>query len=368
MIGALLPMYVRFLILIFCQWPSVRQRGCTAVVLQALSVNLSMHKKLSKAVSGWTKSNKKKSSCQAHQKQCQLNVGCWNMRTLVEAEGPIETSVLRPSDRAVMVDWKASMKVCKLKKYKVNAVGISETKWFGQAIYQVEGYTILHSGRPVPDASPFLRNEGVGIVFDPALATAWKEAGEEWKAVSSRIIKARLKVVSKQLSGRNTPIFLTMVSVYAPTFRAPEVEKERFYSDLQVTLDEVNEQDLLLVVGDFNARVGSMERGNSEDAWIGVRGAHGVGWINEAGSDLLSFCALNELSIMNTCFEKKNIYKYTWQHHGSKHWHCIDYIIMRQRQRRLCQDVAVIHSADCWTNHKLLCAKIRVKVSYKSPA
>ena len=107
------------------------------------------------------------------------------MCTLVEAEGPTETTVLRPSGREVTIDWKASLMVHELKKYKVNAAGISESKWFGEAVYQVEDYTILHSGHPVPDEFPFLRNEGVDIVFDLALTTAWKEAGEEWKAVRS---------------------------------------------------------------------------------------------------------------------------------------------------------------------------------------
>ena len=44
--------------------------------------------------------------------------------------------------------------VRELKKYEVSMTGISETKWFGQVVYEVEGYTILHSGRPVPEESP----------------------------------------------------------------------------------------------------------------------------------------------------------------------------------------------------------------------
>ena len=101
--------------------------------------------------------------------------------------------------------------------------------------------------------------------------------------------------------------------------------------------------------------------------WNGVRGVHGVGRMNEAGEDLLSFCALNELTIMNTCFEKK-IHKLTWQHPGNKQWQCIDYVIMCQKQRRLFRDVGVFWSADYWTDRKLLCAKISVKVPRKSSA
>ena len=72
------------------------------------------------------------------------------MRTLVEAEGSIETSLTRPGSRKVTVDRKATLMVRELKKYKMSATGISETKWFGQNVYEIDGYTTLHSGRPVP--------------------------------------------------------------------------------------------------------------------------------------------------------------------------------------------------------------------------
>ncbi len=74
--------------------------------------------------------------------------------------------------------------VCEFKKYGINIAGISETKWFGQAVYMVEDFTILHSGRPVPEEAAMERNEGVGIAMDPSVTMAWREAGETWKAVS----------------------------------------------------------------------------------------------------------------------------------------------------------------------------------------
>ena len=64
-----------------------------------------------------------------------------------------------------------------------------------------------------------------------------------------------------------------------------------------------------------------------------------MGKMNEAGQALLSFCSLNEMAIMNTYLKKKTSHKHTWQHSGSKKWHCIDYVIMRKTQRRLCNDV-----------------------------
>ena len=56
----------------------------------------------------------------------------------------------------------------------------------------------------------------------------------------------------------------------------------------------MDERDLLLLVGDFNARVGSTANSSNEKTWNGVKGIHGVGRMNGAGADLLTFCALNE--------------------------------------------------------------------------
>lgn len=183
------------------------------------------------------------------------------MRTLVEAEGSIATSVARPSSRGPAVDRKATLMVQELKRFGMNITGISETKWFGQAVYNVEGYTILHSGWPIPgEAQAVERNEGVGLVLDPQMTIAWRNTGESWKAVSSRIVTARLKFArqDESRSGRrinNGPSYVTVISVYAPTHRATPEKKEDFYADLQETTDRVHVDDVLILVGDFNARV-----------------------------------------------------------------------------------------------------------------
>ena len=57
----------------------------------------------------------------------------------------------------------------------------------------------------------------------------------------------------------------------------------------------------------------------------------------------------------------------SWQHSGSKQWHCIDYVIMRQRQRQMCCDVSVLRSADRWTDHKLLREELKVHFPIKKP-
>ena len=72
------------------------------------------------------------------------------MWMLVEVEGRMETSVVRKSGRSVVVDRNAALVVQELKKYGMSITGISETKWFGKDLYDVEGYMILHSGCPLP--------------------------------------------------------------------------------------------------------------------------------------------------------------------------------------------------------------------------
>ena len=142
-----------------------------------------------------------------------------------------------------------------LKRYGVYAAGISESKWFGSNIYEVEDHFILHSGRIVPgDGQQVRRGEGVGLVLSPEATRAWRFGGEEWEPVSSRIVTAKLRV-----KGGRSPQHLVLVSVYAPTFRASDEEKEDFFTDLRRTISTAPANSTLLVVGDWNARVGSYQ-------------------------------------------------------------------------------------------------------------
>ena len=92
-------------------------------------------------------------------------------------------------------------------------------------------------------------------------------------------------------------------------------------------------------------------------------GQHGLGKANEASLDLLSFCAMNNLALMNI-FQKNDIYKQMWQHPGIKAWHCIDFIVMRQHQRKKCLDVQVMRGAECWTDHQMVRATANVDMGH----
>ena len=89
----------------------------------------------------------------------------------------------------------------------------------------------------------------------------------------------------------------TVIQVYAPTSNAQETEVERFYEDLQDLLEITPPKDVLFIIGDWNAKVGSQET-------PGVTGKFGLGMRNGAGQRLIEFCQENTLVIANTLFQQ----------------------------------------------------------------
>ena len=88
-----------------------------------------------------------------------------------------------------------------------------------------------------------------------------------------------------------------VIQVYAPTSNAEEAEVERFYGDLQDLLEVTPQKDVLSIIGDWNAKVGSQEI-------HGITGKFGLGMRNEAGQRLIDFCQENALVIANTLFQQ----------------------------------------------------------------
>ena len=102
-------------------------------------------------------------------------------------------------------------------------------------------------------------------------------------------------MISVHFQGK--PFNITVIQVYAPTSNAEEVEVEWFYEDLQDLLDLTPKKDVLLIIGDWNAKVGSQET-------PGVTGIFGLGIRNEVGQRLIEFCQENALVIANTLFQQ----------------------------------------------------------------
>ena len=103
-------------------------------------------------------------------------------------------------------------------------------------------------------------------------------------------------MISVRLQGK--PFNITVIQVYAPTSNAEEAEVEQFYEDLQDLLELTPKKDVLFIIQDWNAKVGSQES-------PGVTGKFGLGMRNEAGQRLIEFCQENALVIANSDYCKK---------------------------------------------------------------
>ena len=160
-------------------------------------------------------------------------------------------------------------------------------------------------------------------------------------------------MISVRLQGK--PFNITVIQVYAPNSNAEEAEVERFYEDLQDLLEITPKKDVLFIIGDWNAKVGSQET-------PGVTGKFGLGMQNEAGQRLIEFCKENALVITNTLFQQHKRRCYTLTSPDGQHPNQIDYILCSQRWRSCIQLAKTRSRADCGSDHELLIAKFRLKL------
>ena len=158
-----------------------------------------------------------------------------------------------------------------------------------------------------------LRRNGVAIIVN--------------KRVQNAVLGFSLKndrMISVHLQGK--PFNITVILVYAPTSNAEEAEVERFYEVLQDFLELTPRKDVLFIIGDENAKVGSQET-------PGVSGKFGLGIQNETGQRLIEFCQENTLVIANTLFQQHKRRLYTWTSPDGQHRNQIDFILCSQRWR-----------------------------------
>ena len=109
------------------------------------------------------------------------------------------------------------------------------------------------------------------------------------------------------------PFNITVIQDYASTTNAKEAEVEWFYEDLQDLLELTPKKDVLFIIGDWNAKVGS------QSLLPGVTGKFGFGVQNEAGQSLIEFRQENALVIANTLFQQHKRRLYTWTSPDGQH-------------------------------------------------
>ena len=125
------------------------------------------------------------------------------------------------------------------------------------------------------------------------------------KRVRNAVLRCNLKndrMISVHFQGK--PFNIMVIQVCALTSNTEEAEPEWFYEELQDLLELTPKKDVLFIIGDWNAKVGSQET-------PGLTGKFGLGVRNEAGQRLIKFCQENALVIANTLFQQHTRRLYT---------------------------------------------------------
>ena len=254
------------------------------------------------------------------------------MRTPIDRAG-----TARPEKRSALIERE-------LERYKVQITALSETRLAneGQLSKAHAGYTFFWIGRKQEER----REAGVGFAIKSNLVNKLPLPP---RGINDRLMTVRLPLPKNR--------YATLISAYAPTMTNPDEIKKKFYKDLQATVASVPKADKLVILGDFNARVGS-----DYSSWARVLGKNGVGKCNSNGLLLLESCAAQKLLITNTVFRLANRNKTTWMHPCSKHWHLLDYVIVRQRDKKDVRVTKAMCGAECWTDHRLLISKLNIRI------
>ena len=140
-----------------------------------------------------------------------------------------------------------------------------------------------------------------------------------------------------------------------PLSSAEKAEVEWFYKDLWDLLELIHKKDVLFIIVDWNARVGSQEI-------PGVTGKFGLGVQNEAGQRVTELCQENALIKANALLRQHKRRLYIWTSPDGQLWNEIDYILCSQRWKSSIKSAKTKLGADCGSDHKLLIAKLRLKL------
>ena len=178
-------------------------------------------------------------------------------------------------------------------RVNVDILGVSELKWTGTGEFNSDDHHIHYCGQES------IRRNGVNIRVN--------------KRVQKAVLGCNLRndrMISVCFQGK--PFSIMVIQVYAPTSNAEEAEVERFYEDLQDLLELTPPKNVLFIIGDWNAKVGSQET-------PGVTGKFGLGVQNEAGQRLVEFCQEIALVITNTLFQQHKRRLYIWTSPDGQH-------------------------------------------------
>ena len=225
-----------------------------------------------------------------------------------------------------------------LLRLKIDIAALQETCLADSGTLKGKDYTFFWQGK----GAEHRREHGVGF----AVRTTSLKMVEPGDMGCERLLTLHLYTSDGPIS---------LISAYAPTLTSTPEAKDEFYSSLNVVIKNIPNNEQIVLLGSFNARVGP-----DRDSWPSCLGCFGVGKVNDNGQRLLEFCSYHSLCVTNTFFQTKPQHWVSWRHPRSKHWHQLDMIIIRRTSLKYVLLTRTCHSADCDTDHSLVCCKIRL--------
>lgn len=248
-----------------------------------------------------------------------MKIGSWNIRTMLQIGKTEEISR-------------------EMNRYKVDILALQEIRWKGQGRVDKKTYTIYYSGemKQGQNGTAFMVNRKVaGNVL-------------QFRAISGRL--SYLQIKNKQAN-------ISIVNAYAPTEESNDNDKIKFYEELEDICETVPKNDILLLVGDFNAKVGR-EVFNSKVA--GKETIHDN--TNDNGNRLCNLAtSLNSL-IVSTKYKHKKEHKITWMIPGSQDGNQIDHMLISRKWGKIVQDVRSYRGANADSDHYLIMAKLKMRI------
>lgn len=192
------------------------------------------------------------------------------------------------------------------------------------------------------------------------------------RSISNRIGVLRLKLNKT----KSKSSYITIINAYAPTMKCTQTTPkatDEFYEQLYHTYEMYKNSSLMIMGGDFNAKLG-MKRPDDIDETI--IGKYGKGYRNENGKRLASFLQQSNYLAANTCFQHPMRHRSTWRSSvlknslGKLMYNQIDYVLVPQRlalRRHLLLDARSYSSQSFESDHKVVIVKMDLTALYKCP-